>query len=133
MQKRKYLMMAVGVVMIFYSALAQSQEEPGKKEILKGRELYLNHCASCHGLEGKGDGLVSYSLRKKPSDLTRIRKKDGKFPAEELKKIIAGETVLPVHGQREMPVWGSILKEPELTSLVKYLASIQRFPNQYPD
>ena len=110
----------------------QAADEQHKKQIAQGRELYQSHCASCHGLDGRGRGPGAPSLRKRPADLTVIRKKDGRFPAEQLRKIISGETVLPVHGEREMPVWGSVLKEQELTSLIKYLESIQRFPDQYP-
>ncbi|HWQ32854.1 MAG TPA: c-type cytochrome [Blastocatellia bacterium] len=134
MNRKLSALMITGVMMLCVvcgfraaTAASESSEQPA------GRQIFLNYCASCHGLEGHGNGLVAPSLRKRPSDLTRIRKKDGRFPAEQVRKYITGETVLPVHGEREMPVWGSVLREPELTSLVKYLESIQRFPDLYPD
>jgi copper transport protein len=35
-----------------------------------GHTLYLTHCASCHGVAGKGDGPAGRSLNPAPSDLT---------------------------------------------------------------
>ena len=36
----------------------------------QGRAYFVRYCASCHGVEGKGDGTVSRSLKVKPVDLT---------------------------------------------------------------
>ena len=35
-----------------------------------GEELYAKYCLSCHGIEGKGDGELSYLLYPKPRDFT---------------------------------------------------------------
>jgi len=35
-----------------------------------GKQNYKKYCLSCHGLEGKGDGELSYLLYPKPRDLT---------------------------------------------------------------
>ena len=49
---------------------ALTQEEQKKFNYndiqLKGRQNYLEYCASCHGPNGKGDGPSSLTLRKKP-------------------------------------------------------------------
>lgn len=36
----------------------------------KGKGLYQRHCASCHGLEGRGDGKAAYLLTPRPRDFT---------------------------------------------------------------
>ncbi|HEY9716303.1 MAG TPA: cbb3-type cytochrome c oxidase subunit II [Trichormus sp.] len=36
-----------------------------------GRGIYQQNCASCHGLDGRGDGPNAISLEKKPPNLTR--------------------------------------------------------------
>jgi mono/diheme cytochrome c family protein len=41
----------------------------------QGQAYYLRYCGSCHGIEGKGDGPVSRSLKVKPADLTQLRAK----------------------------------------------------------
>jgi mono/diheme cytochrome c family protein len=97
-----------------------------KKAIAEGRAIYRNYCASCHGVDATGKGPVSWALKNPPTDLTRIKREHGGFPSEKVRAIIAGDLDLPVHGVKEMPVWGGILKDQELTNLVKYIESIQR-------
>lgn len=97
-----------------------------RKEIAEGSRLYQHYCASCHGIDGRGSGPVTPALRTVPPDLTRIEKKAGAFPAEELQKAIAGRNGVSVHGTSEMPVWGTVLPKKEIASIVKYLESIQR-------
>jgi mono/diheme cytochrome c family protein len=45
-----------------------------EKDIPRGRSLYLQHCAQCHGDQGKGDGPSARLHARKarpPQDLTR--------------------------------------------------------------
>ena len=71
-----------------------------------GRREYERSCASCHGTSGKGDGVLAGLLIKNPPDLTQLsRTNQGVFPFQRLYQVIEGEG-LPVHGTREMPVWG---------------------------
>jgi mono/diheme cytochrome c family protein len=102
----------------------------------RGRILYMQHCASCHGVDGKGQGPVAKNLRAPLPDLTMIQRKEGKFPGTKLKLVIAGEvgeTEITAHGTREMPVWGRVFRESrgqdrsrlDVYSLVKYIESIQ--------
>lgn len=39
------------------------------QSVQTGRQLYGQHCESCHGTEGKGDGPLASSLNPPPSDL----------------------------------------------------------------
>ncbi|MCC7370029.1 MAG: copper resistance protein CopC [Chloroflexi bacterium] len=41
---------------------------PDTASIARGRELYEQQCASCHGLAGRGDGPLAASLRPRPAD-----------------------------------------------------------------
>lgn len=106
----------------------------------QSRAFYLRYCGSCHGVEGKGDGTVSRSLKLKPVDLTQLQKKNkGVFPLEKVIAAIDGKTRIGAHGESKMPVWGEIFekesstqKEPAATSATKvkviaeYIATIQR-------
>jgi len=106
----------------------------------QGRAYYLRYCGSCHGLEGKGDGTVSRSLKIKPADLTQLKKKNkGVFPLEKVIATIDGRARIGAHGESKMPVWGEIFekeasgqKEPATTStervkaIAEYLSAIQR-------
>lgn len=106
-----------------------------------GVELYQEHCASCHGEQGHGDGPVALSLRVAVPDLTRISaRQGGTFPVDRVRSVIDGRTPLPPHGTRDMPVWGwafrasttSTGQEAEYRTqaliglLVDYLRSIQQ-------
>lgn len=94
----------------------------------------MKYCASCHGTDATGHGPVAPSLTKQPANLTRIALVDGKFPSYKIEDFIAGESMSNVHGTREMPVWGSILRRKggeglmklELYNLTRYIESIQQ-------
>ena len=104
-----------------------------------GVRTYQVFCASCHGLTGHGDGPVQPLLKAGVPDLTRISERHGgKFPVEDIRRIIDGRTELPAHGARKMPVWGfefygnntddTIAREQAnqtITRLVDYLETIQ--------
>ena len=72
-----------------------------------GAELFRLNCASCHGVDGGGNGPVAPLLKVAVPDLTRITvRRNGKFPDEEIFRIIDGQAALEAHGSRQMPVWG---------------------------
>lgn len=78
-----------------------------------GKMIYLDNCATCHGMAGKGDGPLRSFLTKTPSDLTMITKRNqGTFPQQRLWEVIDGRGMgeSGVHGSREMPVWGQEFK-----------------------
>lgn len=105
-----------------------------------GQALYLRHCASCHGESGDGNGSLTASLRRPPSDLRLIAKRhDGRFDESYVMQIIDGRRPVAEHGTREMPVWGAVFEiehqrkgYPGYTSLLHsrsltdYLSSIQQ-------
>jgi len=106
----------------------------------QGRMYFLRYCASCHGVERKGDGTVSRSLKVKPADLTQLKKKNkGVFPLEKVTAMINGKAKLEAHGESKMPVWGEIFekqasgqKNPvdtsskKINALAEYIERIQR-------
>jgi len=72
-----------------------------------GEELYMRHCAACHGEQGKGDGPVASAIARPVPDLTQITVRyDGQFPRQMLKNIIDGRWRIDAHGTQQMPVWG---------------------------
>ena len=72
-----------------------------------GKAEYQSGCASCHGINGKGDGPVGKDLKTRPADLTVLAKKNnGVFPVNAVYQIIDGREPVAGHGTREMPIWG---------------------------
>jgi mono/diheme cytochrome c family protein len=77
--------------------------------VASGKEMFHAYCASCHGLDGKGNGPAEPALKNKPTDLTMLAQKSGgKFPAMRVMNSIKDGTPAG-HGSKDMPVWGPIL------------------------
>lgn len=101
----------------------------------KGPDMFRAYCAVCHGLDGRGGGPASDSLKKRPADLTQLsRKNGGRFPALHVANVIQGADVVGAHGSRDMPVWGSVFRtlgdnatvKLRIDNLTAYLESLQR-------
>ena len=103
---------------------------------LEGAKIFRNYCASCHGVSRNGDGPVAPALKTKVPQLTTLTKRNGgRFPADRVRSIIAGDEVPISHGSREMPVWGPIFHRIEydqdlgyvrLQNVTEYLNTIQQ-------
>ena len=97
----KFALSALMAASIFSSGSVVAQED-----LIRSAE-FLNSCASCHGVEAKGDGNLAQHLKIAPADLTVLAKKnDGVYPFFKVFQIIDGRTITSGHGDRSMPVWG---------------------------
>jgi mono/diheme cytochrome c family protein len=80
-------------------------------DVATGAILYERHCASCHGMEGRGDGPVAASLRTAPADLTQLAARSGgRFDESGAMSTIDGRRHVAEHGPRAMPVWGAVFE-----------------------
>ena len=102
---RLILLVAILVASLISTTQALAQET----EVVAGGELeYQNHCAICHGVEGKGRGIMAKFLSISPSDLTQLAKKNaGRFSFWQVYRVIDGREEVRGHGTREMPIWGA--------------------------
>jgi mono/diheme cytochrome c family protein len=115
----------------------ESLQQPTAGSNDSGAQVFKTYCASCHGMNGRGDGPVAEQLRKAPPDLTRYTERNGGvFPNERLRQIIDG-TGVGAHGDREMPVWGDAFRtarggltpdavKARIDAIVRYLGTIQQ-------
>jgi mono/diheme cytochrome c family protein len=129
------LALAAGVLALPVAGTPQRKDSPTYG--VSGTYAYRTSCAFCHGLQGKGDGPRSDSLRFQPPDLTLLaRHNGGKFPARLVVKIVDGRKPVDGHGGPDMPVWGDAFKNSEtgfdeekvklkIRSVVDHLATIQ--------
>ena len=135
----------LGIIVVWWTLLGmalaaeQPQLSPGDM-VHVGHRYFIRYCSACHGVEGRGDGPTASALQPPPADLTRIaQRRGGHFPVTEITAYIDGQTVVPAHGHREMPVWGERFGEmvgrdelgeavvrSHLRFLIAYLQSIQQ-------
>ena len=133
------------MAMILFSTAAcaevRTKNDAASEVVIQiGRESYVQYCASCHGVDGRGGGAVAAALKTAPPDLTHFAARhDGRFTDKDVASLIDGREMPSVHGTREMPVWGRRFSEQmgggeigeesvrgQLLVLIEYLRSIQR-------
>ncbi len=124
-------------VLMFCAASAVQAQEASE-----GAMIYERYCATCHGLDAKGQGPMAPSLVVQPSDLTTLsQRNEGDFPLTRVVTRIDGRDPLISHGS-DMPVFGDFFEgvqnvplktasgQPMLVSvpiadLVAYLRAVQ--------
>lgn len=80
------------------------------QDLALGAEIFERHCATCHGIAGKGDGPMSAILLIKPPDLTGLSaRNEGTFPMQRVVARIDGRDPLVAHGS-PMPVYGDFFE-----------------------
>jgi len=131
------MMLLVGALT---ALLAQAQTPTIKKVPItpvaasSGQQMFTTYCAACHGKDGRGDGPAAAALKKTPADLTQLTKKNGgKYPENHVMATIRAADS-PVHGSKEMPVWGPLLSsisssdgevQLRISNIVKYIETLQ--------
>jgi len=111
------------VIALLFALMAQGWAE----DVVPGKIEYLSSCASCHGEDGKGSGILASLLKVPPADLTTLaRRNGGYFPLAGVTEIIDGRTLIAAHGTREMPIWGfDVSTRNRIPAIVDYLIRIQ--------
>jgi Cytochrome C oxidase, cbb3-type, subunit III len=107
-------------------------------DLNEGRDLYLQHCAACHGIKGDGHGPLEHELTAPPTDLRLLSHKYGSpLPGDQIARFMDGRADVKAHGPRDMPVWGEEMWQyPEgsgnpnqvsdsVAHIIHYLQSIQ--------
>ncbi len=111
--------------------MPDADEHPPQSEA--GKNLYLKYCSTCHGADGKGDGLASLYLFPKPRDLTAGVFKFQSTPSGELPTDDdLRRTITSGMPGSAMPSWDR-LTEQEITDVVAYVKSFSnRFASATP-
>jgi mono/diheme cytochrome c family protein len=105
----------------YRSAHVPSAAWTDRRMIDRGREIYITHCAVCHGEEGRGDGPAVQGLPVKPPDL-----RDPGMVAEMAGnywfwRISEGAFVEPFRSQGSiMPAWKDQLSVEDRWAVIAY-------------
>ncbi|MCA9799036.1 MAG: cbb3-type cytochrome c oxidase subunit II [Cyanobacteria bacterium HKST-UBA04] len=84
-----------------------------------GRGIYMQNCAGCHGVTGRGNGPVSITMIKKPANFTRPFYKNygDAMWYYRVKEGVAGT---------RMPRWGQTLGKEQMLYLVAFLKTLPK-------
>lgn len=100
----KRLALACAAAALALPALAEDDMGPGEL-------YYTQYCATCHGMEGAGDGPLTELMTTKVTDLSMLAENnEGEFPMLHVIHVIDGRTGLRSHGG-PMPVYGALFDE----------------------
>jgi mono/diheme cytochrome c family protein len=125
--------LVAGIVVVASALVTTVRAQP---QPYSGRGDYLAYCASCHGAEARGDGVIAKSLKKRPADLTLLaRRNSGVYPEEKVFMTVDGRRG-GAHSDSDMPAWADVFAKStesagaenaaiRIDVLVKYLETLQ--------
>ena len=88
-----------------------------ESSVAEGKELYAQHCKSCHGAKGKGDGTKAEKI-----DISC-----GDFSAPEMAKVTDGELYWKTtEGRKPMPSYKEKLSDRERWAIVNYIRTFSK-------
>ncbi len=108
-----------------YTALEWPPGRNVSRDAPLGRRVYVERCAVCHGLDGRGNGPAAPSLIPRPRDFTtgiyKYRSTGARaMPADsDLRRVVADG--LPASA---MPYWRDVLSPAEIDAVVEYVKSL---------
>jgi mono/diheme cytochrome c family protein len=101
----------------------------------RGRTMFKERCATCHGEHGNGKSPVASEMKPRPTNLTTLRRSNGVFPAAKVQAAIKGSDPVVAHGAPGMLVWGTLfladangneaVADMRIRDVVSYIESIQ--------
>jgi len=95
-----------------------------------GKQMYAAYCAVCHGLDGRGNGPAAVALKDHPTDLaTLARDNGGRFPDAHIVSVLQFGVETPIHGSKNMPIWGPALRSLDRNAAASGMQEHQRIAN----
>ena len=103
---------------VSFGSTALADTTPGDLEA--GRLIFEDRCASCHGLQGRGDGPRAPFLSPRPGSLISAGT-SAKSDSDLLSTITNGKP------RTAMPAWKDLLTEEQRRDVLAYVRSLVRF------
>lgn len=93
-----------------------------KGDIRAGRDIFKRSCVPCHGLQGRGDGVVAKLIKAKMPDFENKETIKRKSDEEVLKIIQDGSPGADTF----MPGWHGILNDDEIIDVAAYVRVLEK-------
>ena len=133
---RSAIALSIALGVLSASGTAQTPANPAATaSVERGRVMFEQHCAACHGRGGKGDGPAASTMTRKPTNVTLMQKRHGAFFAAQAESAVRGTDPVVAHGAPGMMVWGAIFRanarggeaavDARIRDLVAFMESIQ--------
>ncbi len=109
-------------------ALAPASANALDDELKLGQTVFQELCASCHGEQGNGDGVIADLFKVKPKALSQLSKENGGvYPFELVYQTLKATRKTKAHGDTAMPVWGDyfqvgVLDDPTADETQSFIA-----------
>ena len=97
LERRVLMIVIVTIVCSASLAASQGATAPSRGAIERGRAVYEQNCATCHGKRGKGDAPGASTMKPPPTDLTMLARRHGAFPAERVEATLKGTDQTKAH------------------------------------
>jgi mono/diheme cytochrome c family protein len=91
-----------------------------KTAVSEGRILFESNCASCHGVNGEGDGPAAAGLEPPPQNLSQIQA--DLSDAYLFWRVSDGGLMEPFNSV--MPAWRGILSEDHIWQIILFLRTL---------
>jgi mono/diheme cytochrome c family protein len=117
MKKEQAIVLSAVVVAGFLGGVPVSAAGPG--DAVKGKAIYEQRCAACHGPQGKGDGPTGKVLVPPAADFTSAASRK-KTEADLLKIIENGKP------PTAMVAWKGQLSDQEIRDVLAYVKTLRK-------
>lgn len=115
--RQTFFLVPVYLCLAAWVAPAAAESAPGTD---RGRVIFEQRCAGCHGQEGRGDGAQAPYLSPRPASLISAGT-SAKSDQELLKIIAKGKPRTAMRG------WNDVLSDEEQREVLRYIRTLVRF------
>jgi len=110
-------------------ALQEAFRENGLTAVeAQGHRLFVARCATCHGMQGHGDGQNAYNLAPPPPD---FQESLARLPVADRRRVVEGGTAA-IGRSSLCPPYGRSLSADDVDALVAWLDVAARAPEPAP-
>jgi mono/diheme cytochrome c family protein len=118
---------------LLYSPVVSTSDDAKSENVDRGRMLYYQYCASCHGDDALGNGAAAAKKKCSPPSLKNLKGSDGKFSLLKVQNTLKGNDEASKRGSSKMPNWEKYFENSKdkssatlnIYALAKYLEAFQ--------